>query len=95
MKASPRSSSATTAPKWSTGSPIRCSPAFTEAKPPDLSVRAVLPRFAEMERTHGSLGRAMLAARKKMPQPAISRRRRSSPRSRMACSSLVETLCPN
>ncbi len=32
-----------------------------------LSVRAVLPRFAEMERTHGSLGRAMLAARKKVP----------------------------
>ena len=31
-----------------------------------LSVRAVLPRFAEMERKHGSLGRAMLAARKKM-----------------------------
>lgn len=30
-----------------------------------LSVRAVLPRFAEMERVHGSLGRAMLAARKK------------------------------
>lgn len=33
-----------------------------------LSVRAVLPRFAEMERTHGSLGRAMLAARRKMPR---------------------------
>jgi oxygen-dependent protoporphyrinogen oxidase len=32
----------------------------------NLSVRAVLPRFAEMERVHGSLGRAMLAARKKM-----------------------------
>jgi oxygen-dependent protoporphyrinogen oxidase len=32
----------------------------------NLSVRAVLPRFAEMERTHGSLGRAMLSARKKM-----------------------------
>jgi len=32
----------------------------------NLSVRAVLPRFADMERTHGSLGRAMLAARKKM-----------------------------
>jgi len=31
-----------------------------------LSVRAVLPRFAEMEATHGSLARAMLAARKKM-----------------------------
>src|SRR5260370_22584002 len=35
-----------------------------------LSVRAVLPRFAEMERTHGSLGRAMLTARKKMPRLA-------------------------
>ncbi|HLW84635.1 MAG TPA: protoporphyrinogen oxidase [Candidatus Sulfotelmatobacter sp.] len=34
----------------------------------NLSVRAVLPRFAEMERTHGSLGRAMLAARKKIAQ---------------------------
>lgn len=32
----------------------------------NLSVRAVLPRFAEMERKHGSLGKAMLAARKKM-----------------------------
>jgi oxygen-dependent protoporphyrinogen oxidase len=32
----------------------------------NLSVRAVLQRFAEMERTHGSLGRAMLVARKKM-----------------------------
>src|ERR1700722_16073842 len=31
-----------------------------------LSVRAVLPRFVEMERMHGSLGRGMLAARKKM-----------------------------
>ena len=31
-----------------------------------LSVRAVLARFTEMERTHGSLGRAMLAARRKM-----------------------------
>ena len=30
-----------------------------------LSVSAVLPRFAEMEKTHGSLGRAMLAARRK------------------------------
>ncbi|HLM79414.1 MAG TPA: protoporphyrinogen oxidase [Terriglobales bacterium] len=31
-----------------------------------LSVRAVLPRFADMESKHGSLGRAMLAARKRM-----------------------------
>lgn len=41
----------------------------------NLSVRAVLPRFAEMERTHGSLGRAMLAARKKVkrgsPSPSL------------------------
>src|ERR1700690_2753405 len=35
-------------------------------EPTDLSVRAVLPRFADMESKHGSLGRAMLAARKKM-----------------------------
>jgi oxygen-dependent protoporphyrinogen oxidase len=33
-----------------------------------LSVRAVLARFAEMECTHGSLGRAMLAAKRKMPR---------------------------
>lgn len=31
-----------------------------------LSVRAVLPRFAEMEAKYGSLGRGMLAARKRM-----------------------------
>jgi oxygen-dependent protoporphyrinogen oxidase len=31
-----------------------------------LGVRAVLPRFAEMEAAHGSLSKAMLAARKKM-----------------------------
>jgi len=35
-----------------------------------LSVRAVLARFAEMEAKHGSLGRAMLAARKKMADAA-------------------------
>jgi protoporphyrinogen/coproporphyrinogen III oxidase len=39
----------------------------------DLSVRAVLPRFAEMERAHGSLSRAMLKARKKMPTPNAQR----------------------
>jgi oxygen-dependent protoporphyrinogen oxidase len=32
-----------------------------------LSLRSVLPRFAEMEARHGSLGRAMLSARRKMP----------------------------
>jgi len=36
----------------------------------ELSVRAVMPRFAEMEREHGSLSRAMLKARKKMPAAA-------------------------
>ena len=34
-----------------------------------LSVRAVLSRFADMEAKHGSLGRAMLAARKNAPKP--------------------------
>jgi len=40
-----------------------------------LSVRAVLPRFAAMEAEHGSLGRAMLAARKKAhaaPRPLFT-----------------------
>lgn len=35
-----------------------------------LSVRAVLARFAEMEAKHGSLGRAMLAARKQIATTA-------------------------
>jgi oxygen-dependent protoporphyrinogen oxidase len=35
-----------------------------------LSVQAVLPRMVTMEREHGSLTRAMLAARKKAPQPS-------------------------
>jgi oxygen-dependent protoporphyrinogen oxidase len=59
-----------------------------------LSVRAVLPRFAEMERTHGSLGRAMLAARKKMPRPA----NRPSPplftSLKKGMQDLIETLVP-
>jgi len=39
-----------------------------------LSVRAVLPRFLDMEAKHGSLSRAMLAAMKKRP-PATNRPR--------------------
>jgi oxygen-dependent protoporphyrinogen oxidase len=35
-----------------------------------LSMRAVLPRFLEMEAKHGSLGRAMMAARAKAPNSA-------------------------
>ncbi|MGO9123308.1 MAG: protoporphyrinogen oxidase [Terriglobales bacterium] len=38
-----------------------------------LSLRAVLPRFAEMEARHGSLGRALLAARRKAPKPAAAK----------------------
>jgi oxygen-dependent protoporphyrinogen oxidase len=37
-----------------------------------LSVRAVLPRFADMEEKHGSLGRAMLATRRKTATAAKS-----------------------
>jgi len=40
-----------------------------------LSLRAVLPRFHDMEDSHGSLGRAMLAARRKMsagPRKTVS-----------------------
>ena len=37
-----------------------------------LSVRAVLPRFADIETEHGSLGRGMLSARKKMAAAAKS-----------------------
>ena len=37
-----------------------------------LSVRAVLPRFVEMESKYGSLGRGMLAARKKLKKSAVS-----------------------
>ncbi|HYL94686.1 MAG TPA: protoporphyrinogen oxidase, partial [Terriglobales bacterium] len=39
-----------------------------------LSVRAVLPRFAEMEAKHGSLGRGMLAARKRVANNKASPR---------------------
>jgi len=40
-----------------------------------LSVRAVLPRFAEMEARHGSLGRAMVASRRNMAQTSEGRAR--------------------
>ena len=74
-----RSSSGTTAAKWSIVSQTRCSPESTAEKRRALSVRAVLPRFAEMERTHGSLGRAMLAARKKMSSGSMSSGARKTP----------------
>jgi oxygen-dependent protoporphyrinogen oxidase len=57
-----------------------------------LSVRAVLPRFAEMERTYGSLGRAMLAARKKRPPCANQLPLFASLKNGMQ--QLVETLVP-
>jgi oxygen-dependent protoporphyrinogen oxidase len=40
----------------------------------ELSVRAVLPRFADMEAKHGSLARGMLAARKTLKQSATGPR---------------------
>jgi protoporphyrinogen/coproporphyrinogen III oxidase len=44
-----------------------------------LSLRATLPRFAEMERTHGSLGRAILAAKKLAAQKLKSGARQPAP----------------
>ena len=38
-----------------------------------LSLRSVLPRFAEMEARHGSLGRAMLSARGRAPKPTAAK----------------------
>ena len=75
MRAWRRWWSAITARRWWTVSPTRCSREFTAAKASQLSVRAVLPRFAEMEAKYGSLGRGMLAARKNvkrsLPAPSI------------------------
>ncbi len=59
-----------------------------------LSVRAVLPRFAEMERNHGSLGRAMLAARKKMPRAANKPAPPLFTSLRNGMQNLIETLVP-
>jgi oxygen-dependent protoporphyrinogen oxidase len=59
-----------------------------------LSVRAVLPRFAEMERTHGSLGRAMLAARKKMRRSANKLAAPLFTSLKNGMQQLVETLVP-
>jgi oxygen-dependent protoporphyrinogen oxidase len=60
-----------------------------------LSVRAVLPRFAEMERTHGSLGRAILAAREKMPRPANRPAPPLFTSLKNGMQQLVETLVPH
>jgi oxygen-dependent protoporphyrinogen oxidase len=59
-----------------------------------LSVRAVLPRFAEMERTHGSLGRAVLAAKKQLPRPASNSAAPLFTSLRNGMQQLVETLVP-
>ena len=59
-----------------------------------LSVRAVLPRFAEMERTHGSLGRAMLAARKNTLRPANKSAPPLFTSLKNGMQQLVETLVP-
>jgi oxygen-dependent protoporphyrinogen oxidase len=59
-----------------------------------LGIRAVLPRFAEMERTHGSLGRAMLAIRKKTSKPANHSLTPLFTSLRNGMQQLVETLVP-
>ena len=58
----------------------------------ELSVRAVLPRFADMEARYGSLGRAMLAARKKAPSTTVARPIFSSLRDGMQ--SLIDAIVP-
>lgn len=59
-----------------------------------LSVRAVLPRFAEMERTYGSLGRAMLEARRKVPRPTNKPPTPLFTSLKNGMQQLVETLVP-
>jgi oxygen-dependent protoporphyrinogen oxidase len=46
----------------------------------ELSVQSVLPRFLEMERKHGSLGRAMVAAARNRRPPAVGAELRSAGR---------------
>jgi len=58
----------------------------------ELSVRAVLPRFADMEAKYGSLSRAMLAATKKAPSNATPRPIFSSMRDGMQ--SLIDAIIP-
>jgi oxygen-dependent protoporphyrinogen oxidase len=60
----------------------------------NLSVRAVLPRFAEMERSHGSLGRAMLAARQKMPRSSNKPATPLFTSLKNGMQQLIETLVP-
>lgn len=59
-----------------------------------LSVRAVLPRFADMERNYGSLGRAMLAARKKMSGAAARPTQPLFTSLKNGMQQLIETLVP-
>jgi oxygen-dependent protoporphyrinogen oxidase len=59
-----------------------------------LGVRAVLPRYAEMERTHGSLGRAMLAARKKLLRQVNKNTAPLFTSLKNGMEQLVETLIP-
>ena len=58
-----------------------------------LSVRAVLPRFADMEAKYGSLGRAMLAARKKAA-PSVNAPRPIFSSLRGGMESLVAAITP-
>jgi len=57
-----------------------------------LSVRAVLPRFAEMESKYGSLGRAMLSARRQMAETAKAPARPLFTSLKNGMQQMVETL---
>jgi protoporphyrinogen/coproporphyrinogen III oxidase len=58
----------------------------------ELSVRAVLPRFAEMEARHGSLGRALLTARRQLAHAAKGPARPLFTSLRDGMQQLVDTL---
>ena len=84
-KAWPRWWTATTARRWSIVWPIRCSPASMAAKPRNSACAPCCRGFVEMESKYGSLGRGMLAARKKQ-EICATPHRRFLPRSKMECS---------
>ena len=68
MKPLPRWWSATSEPRSLIVSPIRLLSGVYGGAAASLSVRAVLPKFVEMEESYGSLCRAMLAGRKKLAE---------------------------
>jgi oxygen-dependent protoporphyrinogen oxidase len=60
----------------------------------ELSVKSVLPRFLEMETKHGSLGRAMVAARKQRGAAGAELRSAGQPRAAVPTRSSLFTSLP-